>query len=203
MKIQFQELPYPLNSLNECIDAQTMDLHYNKHHRKYYEKFMEAIENINTDGIETLEQFFSHISQYEIPLRNNGGGLYNHTFFWNSMTPNYRDCLGELRFAIEKKWKTMEAFENKFSSSAIDLFASGWVWLIVDEKKELQIVKTANHDNPLMDVCPTKGWPLLVLDVWEHAYYLRYKNDRGSFVQAWWDVVNWKHAEDRYELYFK
>lgn len=198
MKFQFPELPYALNALDACIDAQTMDLHYNKHHRKYYEKFMEAIEHADTNGIETLEQLFSTISKYEPAVKNNGGGLYNHAFFWNSMTPNYRDCIGALRTAIEKKWKTMEGFEKKFSDTAVNLFASGWVWLILDEKKELQIIETHNHENPLMDVCPIRGKPLLVLDVWEHAYYLRYKNERAGFVQAWWDVVNWKHAEDKY-----
>ena len=198
MKIKFPELPYALNALDECIDAQTMDLHYHKHHRKYYENFMAAIDHIDTHEIETLEQLFSTISKYDHDVKNNGGGLYNHSFFWNSMTPNYRDCIGALRDAIEKKWKSMEGFEKKFSEAAVGLFASGWVWLILDEKHELQIIKTPNHDNPLMDTCADRGQPLLVLDVWEHAYYLRYKNERAGFVQAWWDIVNWKHAEDRY-----
>lgn len=203
MKIQFPELPYGLNALGECIDAQTMDLHYNKHHRKYYEDLMESMQHANIDGIDTLEQLFTIVSKYEPAIRNNGGGLYNHTLFWNSMTPNYRDCTGALRGAIEKKWKTMEEFEKKFSTAAIELFACGWVWLILDEKQELQIIKTSNHDNPLMDVCPTRGQPLLVLDVWEHAYYLRYKNERAGFVHAWWDVVNWKYVEDKYAALHK
>jgi Fe-Mn family superoxide dismutase len=198
MKIQFPELPYALNSLDQWIDTQTMDLHYNKHQRKYFEKLMEAAEHSTIELPETFEQLFSKISTYEIAIKNNGGGLYNHTLFWNSMTPNYRDCIGPLREAIEKKWKTFEAFEKSFTEAAVNLFASGWVWLILDENKELQIAKTANHDNPLMDFNPVKGRPLLVLDVWEHAYYLRYKNERPKFIDAWWDVVNWKYAEDRF-----
>ncbi|MDO9182301.1 MAG: superoxide dismutase [Bacteriovorax sp.] len=203
MKIQFPDLPYAINSLDECIDSQTMDLHYNKHHRGYYEKFITAIEKVNTEEIENLEQLFKNISIYEPSIRNNGGGLYNHSFFWNCMTPDYRDCTGTLRVAIEKKWKTMAGFEKSFSDVASNHFASGWAWLIVDNNRELQIVETANHDNPLMDVCPTKGFPILVLDVWEHAYYLRYKNERSAFINAWWDIVNWKHAEERYATLFK
>ena len=121
MKIKFPELPYAYNALDVCIDAQTMDLHYNKHHRKYYEKFMGAIETTDKIGIETLEEIFPNISSYEPSIRNNGGGLYNHNFFWNSMTPNYRDCVGELRSAIEKKWKTSKGKSSiQFDISQID-----------------------------------------------------------------------------------
>lgn len=203
MKIQFPELPYATNALDDCIDAQTMDIHYNKHHRKYYDNLMGALERTNTEDIENLEQLFTRMSKYEVAIKNNGGGVYNHNFFWNSMTPNYRDCSGPLRAAIEKKWKSMEGFEKNFSESATSLFGSGWMWLILDDKQELQIAGTPNQDNPLMDISPVKGKPILVLDVWEHAYYLRYKNERNRFVQSWWDVVNWKNAEEKYNSYIK
>lgn len=202
MKLQFPELPYSYSALEACIDAQTMDIHYNKHHRKYFEKFIAGLDEVNTENIDSIEEIFANVSKYDSVIRNNGGGFYNHNLFWKSMTPNYRDCAGPLRLAIEKKWKSMEFFEKKFSEIAVDLFASGWVWLIVDEHHELQIIKTKNHDNPLMDVSESKGHPLLVLDVWEHAYYLRYKNDRANFINTWWDVVNWKNAEERFAQLF-
>ncbi|MGZ3788578.1 MAG: superoxide dismutase [Bacteriovorax sp.] len=194
MNIVFPELPYPYNALEKCIDAQTMDIHYNKHHRKYFEKFQEAMKNVT--GVDSLEHIFSSVSQYDPAIRNNGGGLYNHTFFWNSMTPNFRECNGALKVAIEKKYGTMDEFKKKFSETAMGVFGSGWVWLILDSSHQLQIVPTHNHDNPLMDVCEFRGQPLLTLDLWEHAYYLRYKSDRKSFIDNWWGVVNWKYAED-------
>lgn len=197
MKFRFPELPYSYNALEVCIDAETLDIHYNKHHRKYYDKFVEAL-NHSKPHEDSLEAIFAHISQYETVVRNNGGGFYNHNVFWESMTPHFKNCEGPLLAAIEKKWGSMEIFQKKFSDIASALFASGWVWLIADENNQLQIVETKNHDNPLMDICETKGHPLLVLDVWEHAYYLRYKNERPGFISKWWNIVNWKYAEDKY-----
>ncbi len=197
MNIRFPELPYSYNALEKCIDAQTLDIHYNKHHRKYFEKFQDAMAGV--EGPDTLEQIFANVSMYDPAIRNNGGGLYNHTFFWDSMTPTFKECSGPLKSAIEKKFKNMDEFKKKFSEMAMGVFGSGWAWLILDDKHELQIIKTPNQDNPLMDICETKGQPLLTLDVWEHAYYLRYKNERKGFIDHWWDVVNWKKVEERFQ----
>lgn len=202
MQFKFPELPYSYSALESCIDAETLDIHYNKHHRKYFEKFIEGLDHNNSEAEGSIEEIFANVSAYDSVIRNNGGGYYNHTFFWNCMTPKYRECQGNLKTAIEKKWKSMENFEKKFSEVATNLFASGWVWLIVDEQHQLQIIETHGHDNPLMDICETRGRPILVLDVWEHAYYLRYKNERAGFINKWWSVVNWKFAEEKYGVLF-
>lgn len=202
MNLIFPELPYAYNALEECIDAETMTIHYNKHHRGYYDKFMKAIAQHPNGSTDSLEQIFAEISLYDVSIRNNGGGFYNHNIFWNSMTPNARDCQGDLHSAIIKKWGSMENLKTEFSDKAKAFFASGWLWLMIDQQNELQIVETKGHDNPLMDICETRGQPLLVLDVWEHAYYLRYRNERDRFISSWWNIVNWKYAEDKYSLLF-
>jgi Fe-Mn family superoxide dismutase len=199
MRIPFPSLPYSYDALEPFIDQATMELHYDKHHRSYHDKLESALEKIGNRGDLPLEKILCEISEYPTEIRNNGGGHFNHCFFWESMTPVSTKIHGQLRDEIERKWSSPEGFYEEFSTAAKNVFGSGFVWLIVDDvTKQLEIVPTANQDNPLMNVVSPRGLPVLALDVWEHAYYLRYQNRRPEYIGAWWNVVDWDRAEKRY-----
>jgi Fe-Mn family superoxide dismutase len=201
-EINFQQipLPYAYNALEPFIDAMTMEIHHTKHAAGYTKNLNDACVaekvDIKTTSITSL---LASISKYSTKMRNNAGGHYNHELFWQSMQPAPASMpTGSLAKSIEKSFGTFADFQKAFSEAAKNRFGSGWAWLIINEKKELAICSTANQDNPLMDIAEVKGYPLLGLDVWEHAYYLKYQNKRADYISNWWNLVNWKFVEERY-----
>jgi Fe-Mn family superoxide dismutase len=199
MEYTFPELPYAYNALEPHIDAATMEIHYTKHHKTYFEKFVAAIKETELNG-SPLEVIFKQISKLPTPVRNHGGGLYNHTFFWESMSANGGGVpTGKLAEAIKAQYGSFEDFKSKFNDAAANRFGSGWAWLCVNPDKSLCVCSSANQDNPLMDISECKATPVLGLDVWEHAYYLKFQNRRPEYINAFWNVVNWAVIQDRYE----
>jgi superoxide dismutase, Fe-Mn family len=196
--LQFSQiaLPYSYNSLEPSIDAQTMEIHYTKHHATYIKNVNEAIaaEKI---GVATEKDFFAKASALSAKARNNGGGAWNHNFFWQVMKPNGGGTpAGKVGDALNASFGSFEKFKEAFGQAATSRFGSGWAWLVADGGK-LKIGSTPNQDNPLMDISEIKGIPLLGLDVWEHAYYLKYQNKRAEYITNWWNVVNWDEVAKR------
>jgi Fe-Mn family superoxide dismutase len=184
------KLPYAFDSLEPHIDALTMEIHYSRHHAAYVKNVNEAIA---AESIEAEHEaaFFGSVSKLSAKARNNGGGAWNHNYFWQVMAPGQSGApSGKALDAINGAFGSFEKFKNAFSDAAMKRFGSGWAWLVEREGK-LAIGSTPNQDNPLMDVSDLKGRPLLALDVWEHAYYLKYQNKRNEYVAAWWNLVNW------------
>jgi len=201
-EINFQQipLPYAYNALEPFIDAMTMEIHHTKHAAGYTKNLNDACVaekvDIKTTSITSL---LASISKYSTKMRNNAGGHYNHELFWQTMQPAPASMpTGGLAKAIEKSFGTFADFQKAFAEAAKNRFGSGWAWLIVNEKGGLAICTTPNQDNPVMDIAETKGYPLLGLDVWEHAYYLKYQNKRPDYINAWWNLVNWRVVEERY-----
>jgi superoxide dismutase, Fe-Mn family len=195
----FPELGYAFDALEPYIDAMTMEIHYTKHHKAYYDNFMKAADG--TEMLTTpLPQIFKKMSSLPDVVRNNGGGLFNHNLFWEVMTPTQNEISSVLKAAIESDLGSFDDFKKLFGTAARSQFGSGWAWLSVDSAGKLFVSSTPNHDNPLMDVAEKQGTPILGLDVWEHAYYLKYQNLRGDYVDNFWNLVNWKAVEDRYKM---
>lgn len=191
-------LPYAFNALEPHIDALTMEIHYTKHASAYTKNLNDAAMAEFKGANTSLEDALKSVSKYSAKLRNNGGGHYNHELFWKSMQPGTSVLHdGVLKQSILSSFNSYENFKTKLSEAAMTRFGSGWAWLYADENKLLQIGSTPNQDNPLMDVSSIKGMPLLGLDVWEHAYYLKYQNRRAEYVNNWFNLVNWKFVEDR------
>ena len=192
-------LPYSYNALNDAIDGTTMEIHYTKHAASYASNLQTAAKNENVDTSKPLEEVLKKISKYSASMRNNGGGHYNHEMFWKSMAakPESKPS-GKLATAIDESFGSFEAFKTQFGDAGKNRFGSGWAWLVVDGDKKLRIGSTANQDNPLMDVADIKGFPVLGLDVWEHAYYLRYQNKRADYIANWWKVVDWDYVGSRF-----
>ncbi|HRF99689.1 MAG TPA: superoxide dismutase [Bacteroidia bacterium] len=190
-------LPYAYNALEPFIDEQTMKIHHTKHHQAYVDKLNKTIENLG--GKFNLEESFKTISKGDVVIRNNGGGHYNHSLFWQLMKPNPESKenkpIAKLADAILRDFKSFDDFKKEFSEKATKIFGSGWCWLIEQDGK-LKITTTANQDNPLMDVVAERGKPILALDVWEHAYYLKYQNKRADYIANWWNVVNWEKVQE-------
>jgi Fe-Mn family superoxide dismutase len=198
MSYIFKELPYAFDALEPHIDARTMEIHYTKHHRAYFDKFTAAVSGTGMEG-KSLQEIFANISQLPAAVRNNGGGYYNHELFWNFMGPNGGGMpSGDLGKSIEKAFGSFETFKAQFSDAAANRFGSGWAWLIVTPAGDLKVVSTANQDNTLMDIAEIKGIPVLGLDVWEHAYYLKYQNRRPEYITAFWNVVDWAKVSEFY-----
>jgi len=195
-----QPLPYAYTALEPFIDAMTMEIHYTKHAAGYTKNLNDACVAENVDIKNTsIISLLASISKYSTKMRNNAGGHYNHELFWQLMKPAPATApTGALADAINKSFGSLDNFKTAFSDAAKNRFGSGWAWLIVNEKGQLAICSTPNQDNPLMDLAETKGYPLLGLDVWEHAYYLKYQNKRPDYINAWWNLVNWKFVEDRF-----
>lgn len=190
------ELGYDYNALEPYVDAQTMELHYSKHYNGYFNNFMNAAEG--TDLLDTpMEQIFAKISIQPEGIRNNGGGYYNHTLFWENMNPSPGEVSSELKSAIENDFGSVDSFKEEFGKAAKTHFGSGWAWLVKGSDGKLFVTSTPNQDNPLMDVSEKQGIPLLALDVWEHAYYLHYQNKRAEYVDNFWNVVNWDVVNNR------
>jgi len=197
-ELNFPELPYGYDALEPYIDKMTMEIHHTKHHRAYYDKFMAAIKGTDLEG-KSLEEIFSSMSKQSAAVRNNGGGFYNHNLFWNIMGPDAGGEPGrELLEAIQKNFGSYEKFKELFSDAAANRFGSGWAWLCVKKDKTLCVCSTPNQDNPLMDVADCPGTPILGLDVWEHAYYLKYQNRRPEYISNFWNVVNWLAVHENY-----
>jgi len=194
----FPELPYAYNALEPAIDAKTMEIHYTKHHKAYFTNFMAAIKDTPAADLD-LKSIFADISKYSTPIRNFGGGFYNHNLFWENMSPSKTNLSVVLKDVIEKNFGTFDKFKEEFSNAAKKHFGSGWAWLSVGSDGKLFVSTTPNQDNPLMDVAEKKGTPLLTIDVWEHAYYLNYQNRRAEYVDNFWNLVNWDTVGKRYE----
>jgi Fe-Mn family superoxide dismutase len=191
-------LPYDYGALAPVIDEQTMKLHHDKHHQAYVDNLNKALEADASLQGRDLADLLSGASSLPKVLRNNGGGHWNHSFFWEAMTrPGSSEPQGELRDAITSKWGSLEGFQDKFNAAGVGQFGSGWVWLVATGEAGLEITSTPNQDNPLMDVAEVRGTPILGNDVWEHAYYLTYQNRRADYLKAWWQVVDWDKASQR------
>ncbi|GAO41541.1 superoxide dismutase [Flavihumibacter petaseus] len=193
-------LPYAYPALEPSIDAQTMEIHYTKHAATYAKNLAEAAAAEKVDTNKPVEELLARINKYSEKMRNNAGGHYNHELFWKSMRApqSGNQPGGTLAAAINQKFGSFDQFKTAFADIAKARFGSGWAWLILKDKSVL-LTSTPNQDNPLMPVAGTTGIPLLGLDVWEHAYYLKYQNKRPDYINAWWDVVNWDFVQSRYD----
>lgn len=197
MPFTLPALPYATNALEPFFDTATMEIHHGKHHNAYVTNLNAAIAGTPNEN-KTLEELVANAGAIGGPVRNNGGGHWNHTFFWEQLAVNEGGKpSGDLAAAIDAKWGSFDAFKDEFKKAGIGRFGSGWAWLIVKDGG-LAISSTPNQDNPLMDVAEVKGAPILGLDVWEHAYYLKYQNKRPDFIDAFWNVVNWDKVAERY-----
>jgi Fe-Mn family superoxide dismutase len=195
--LEFPALPYSYDALEPYIDARTMEIHYDRHHRTYFNNYVNAVKGTALENV-PLEKVFAEVSKAGDAIRNNGGGFYNHTIFWQNMGQGKYAPSQELSSAINKTFSSFDKFKEAFSNAAKTRFGSGWAWLYLTSDRNLAIGSTPNQDNPLMDLSPIKGTLLLTLDVWEHAYYLKYQNKRADYIEAFWNVVNWDEVNRRY-----
>jgi Fe-Mn family superoxide dismutase len=194
-KFELPALPYAYDALEPYIDKMTMEIHHTKHHNAYVTNLNKAIEATEHEG-KSLEDMFSTISKLPVAVRNNGGGHWNHSLFWTLMKKGGGgNPTGKVADAIVSTFGSFDELKNKFNTAATTRFGSGWAWLIVQDGK-LVVSSTPNQDNPLMDVAEVKGLPILGLDVWEHAYYLKYQNRRPEYIENWWNVVNWDKVNE-------
>jgi superoxide dismutase, Fe-Mn family len=197
MAFTLPALPYAFNALEPHIDAKTMEIHHGKHHNAYVTNLNNAIAGTDLEG-KSIEELMK-VAGSNAAVRNNGGGHWNHSLFWQVISPNGGGSpSGELAAAIDAKFGSFDAFKDTFNKAAATRFGSGWAWLCVDTKKELCVCSSPNQDNPLMDVSDCPGTPILGLDVWEHAYYLHYQNRRPDYVAAFWNLVNWEEVSKRF-----
>ncbi|MFM2292608.1 MAG: hypothetical protein RIS29_2421 [Bacteroidota bacterium] len=194
------DLPYKYNALEPYIDSTTMRIHHDLHHATYVSNLNKTLEKYPELYKKSIEELIANINELpkeiQTAVRNNGGGVYNHTFFWNIMAPAGSGAISpRLDRILTDNFGNVESFKIEFEKAALSRFGSGWAWLIKDSKGELKIVSTPNQDNCLMQNSEMKGKPILCIDVWEHAYYLKYQNKRAAYVKAFWNVVNWKEVE--------
>jgi Fe-Mn family superoxide dismutase len=198
MAFELPNLPYAFNALEPHIDAKTMEIHHGKHHQAYVTNLNNALANTDTSKL-TIDEICRNISKYPAPVRNNGGGHYNHAMFWTIMKPGGGgQPNGKIAEAINSTFGNFDEFKTKFNAAGVGRFGSGWAWLIVGDDKKLAITSTPNQDNPLMDVVETRGEIVFGVDVWEHAYYLNYQNRRPDYLTAWWNTVNWDEINKRF-----
>lgn len=192
-------LPYAYDALEPFIDKQTMELHHDKHHQAYVNNLNKSLQTTKHPAVSSLEDIFKNMTSFDTDVRNNGGGHYNHTLFWTLMKAN-KDAKpnnpeGKVADAINASFGSFDEFRKQFTEAGVKRFGSGWAWLVVENKK-LKITNTPNQDNTLMSINEVKGAPILALDVWEHAYYLKYQNKRADYINAWWNVVNWTKVNE-------
>ena len=190
-------LPYAFDALEPHIDAQTMQIHHGKHHQAYVDNLNKALAGTDSEN-KSLEELMAEISKHPMPVRNNGGGHYNHSLFWSILGAPGTTPSGDLATAINDTFGSLDALKEKMNTAGATRFGSGWAWLLVKDGK-LEVSSTPNQDNPLMDVAEVKGTPILGIDVWEHAYYLKYQNRRPDYLTAIWNVINWNEVESRYK----
>lgn len=198
MPFTLAALPYNHDALEPHIDTLTMQIHHGKHHQAYVDNLNKAIAGTEHEN-KSLDELVKISGSISPAVRNNGGGHWNHTFFWESLAANAGGKpSGKLAAAIDAAFGSFDTFKEKFSQAGMTRFGSGWAWLILKDGK-LEVISTANQDNPLMDIADVKGTPLLGADVWEHAYYLKYQNRRADYLAAFWNVVSWEKVADRFE----
>jgi superoxide dismutase, Fe-Mn family len=198
MAFTLPALPYAHDALEPHFDTLTMQIHHGKHHQAYVDNLNKAVAGTEHES-KTLAQLVDHAGAISAAVRNNGGGHWNHSFFWESLAPNAGGApTGALADAINEAFGSFDAFKEKFAAAGMTRFGSGWAWLLKDKEGKLTISSTPNQDNPLMDVAEVKGAPLLGCDVWEHAYYLKYQNKRADYLAAFWNVVNWTKVAERF-----
>jgi Fe-Mn family superoxide dismutase len=191
-------LTYEFGALEPHIDAKTMEIHHGKHHQAYVNNLNNAVKGNAAEG-KSLEELMASISKHSMAIRNNGGGHWNHSLFWTLMSPTGGGAPeGKLAADITATFGSFETLKEQFNTAAATRFGSGWAWLLVHDGK-LVVTSTPNQDNPLMDVAEVKGTPILALDVWEHAYYLHYQNRRPDYINAWWNVIDWKKVDVLYQ----
>jgi Fe-Mn family superoxide dismutase len=201
-KISVDKLPYEYGSVSEFIDSETMKIHYTKHYKTYVEKLNLELEKIKGADLD-IEEIIKKISKFNKSVKNNGGGAFNHALFWKMLSPKKQELKDPLLSKIKKEFGSFEEFKNKFEEIGKSRFGSGWVWLILTKNNKLKITTTSNQDNPLMNTETDNGYPLLGLDLWEHAYYLKYRNMRDKYIKNFWGVVNWSFVNDQYTLQIK
>lgn len=196
MAFTLPQLPYAPEALEPHIDAQTMQIHHGKHHQAYVDNLNKAIAGTPHEN-KTIEELVASAGTISPAVRNNGGGHWNHSFFWNILGPNGGQPSGKLAEAINSSFGSLDGLKEKVNAAGATRFGSGWAWLIVKDGK-LEVTSTPNQDNPLMDVAEVKGTPILGIDVWEHAYYLKYQNKRPDYLAAIWNVIDWSKVEAHY-----
>jgi len=197
MAFTLAPLPYAHDALEPHIDTTTMQIHHGKHHQAYVDNLNKAIAGTPNEN-KSLEELVAQAGSISPAVRNNGGGHWNHTFFWESLSPTGGAPSGALLEAINKAFGSLDGLKEKMNNAGMTRFGSGWAWLIKDASGNLAVSSTPNQDNPLMDVAEVKGTPLLGVDVWEHAYYLKYQNKRADYLAAFWNVVNWDKVASRF-----
>lgn len=198
MAFELPALSYATDALEPHIDKATMEIHHGKHHQAYVDNLNKAIAGTDAEKL-SIEDIQKNVSKYPAAVRNNGGGHFNHTLYWSVMSPNGGGApTGDLAKAIDAAFGSFDEFKKKFAEAGTTRFGSGWAWLSVTADGKVQVSSTPNQDNPLMDVAEVKGTPILGMDVWEHAYYLKYQNKRPDYIAAFWNVVNWTAVADRY-----
>jgi Fe-Mn family superoxide dismutase len=198
MAFELPALPYATNALEPHIDTLTMEIHHGKHHNAYVTNLNNAVAGTDSEG-KSIEELMSNISNLSPAVRNNGGGHFNHSLFWTVMSPNGGGApSGDLASAIDSTFGSFGAFKEEFSKAAATRFGSGWAWLCLDSSGGLFVTSSPNQDNPTMDIAEKSGTPILGLDVWEHAYYLKHQNRRADSVAAWWNVLDWDRAEQNF-----
>ncbi len=198
MAFELSPLPYANNALEPHFDAITMEIHHDRHHNAYVTNLNAAVEGTDLAG-KSLEELLANISKLSPAIRNNGGGHFNHDLFWNILSPNGGgNPVGELALAIDSAFGSFDNFKAEFKKAAATRFGSGWAWL-VSNGGTVSVGSTPNQDNPLMDIADIKGTPIIGLDVWEHAYYLKFQNKRPDYIDAFWNVIDWNAAEKRYQ----
>ncbi|WP_421918233.1 superoxide dismutase [Marinifilum sp.] len=199
MAFELPKLAYTYDALEPHIDARTMEIHHSKHHAGYTNNLNAAIEGTDLEN-QNIEEILGNISQHSVAIRNNGGGYFNHDLFWKVMSPDGGgEPTGDLLSAIEKDFGSFDFFKAEFAKAAATRFGSGWAWLVKQADGKLVVSSTANQDNPLMDIADVKGTPILGLDVWEHAYYLKFQNRRPDYISVFWEVINWEEVTKRFQ----
>lgn len=201
MPFELPKLPYAYDALEPYFDAKTMEIHHTKHHAAYTNNLNGALAGTPNEGL-SIEEILNVVSTFPPVVRNNAGGFWNHNLFWEILTPNgdgQPSAQMNIASAIDRDFGSFENFKAEFSKAAMTRFGSGWAWLCVDANDKLFICSTPNQDNPLMDLAEQKGTPILGLDVWEHAYYLKYQNRRPEYVAAFWNIINWEQVGQNYQ----
>ena len=194
-KIGIDKLPYAYSAMKQFVDPETMNIHYNKHYKGYVKKLNDQLKNKKYKYID-LEQIIKSISRYDDKVRNNAGGAFNHALFWKMLSPKKQNPKGEIFEKIKNDYGNIKKLKDEFNDIAKQRFGSGWVWLVLTKNNKLKIMSTPNQDNPLMNVVKSGGYPLLGLDLWEHAYYLKYRNKRDEYIKKFWNHINWDFVND-------
>ncbi len=196
---QLPELKYKYADLEPHIDAQTMEIHYTKHHQAYITNLNKAIEGTDLAKLD-IKELMVNVSKYSAAVRNNGGGHFNHSLFWEILSPKAKKSPeGELGKLINETFGSLEELKKQINQAGATRFGSGWAWLVLTKEGKLVVSSTPNQDNPLMDVAEVRGFPILGIDVWEHAYYLKYQNKRPDYLEAIWNVIDWAKVEENFE----